>query len=570
MPPVSTLHSFALSVLLQMGEGARLPQPVRIADDWEERWIIYEDVKDECGLDRIRMVEERFDDLSADWDTLAAEATDWPRTCADPAFVGAWQHHRDLYGYTLRAEMVFQLKRAIEEGTLVDEMVPEHLIVDEYQDLNPCDLAVIDYLCEAGASIFVAGDDDQSIYGFRHARPEGIREFGANHDGAGTYTLHECHRCGSTILAIGEWVASQDTGRVPKGLTCAEGACTGSVSVLHFRDQHQEAEGVASLCSHIINVGGIEPDQMLILVRQDTRGAISAPILAALQRNGIPACIRTDPLAVLNPGHDDPLGGRRFLAVLRLITRPRDDLAWRTLLQVDSCGVGDGTLGELNRVGRSQGLRFSEVLARVESDPTMVPRGRIVGGAVRAIQEEVDRCRGALSAVGAFSIFIDTAAEESIPDERLRHDVVHVLRTAAEQLGLSRSDEDTLDSLLSGLTTSVALSEQNRPDDTITIMTMHQAKGLSAEAVIVVGVEDQFVPGKAEDQREVDDQRRLLYVSLTRAKQQLYITHCHRRTGTQARLGRMDPGGNRRLSRFLSSGPVHSQNGPAFVAALCH
>lgn len=194
-PLVSTLHSFALRTILRRFAGDRLPQPLRIADDYEERFIIQEELKAILGLERISEVRDLLSQLSADWERLTAEEPDWERRFPSPAFLGAWREHREIYGYILRSELVYQLKHAIDEGELELGDGIQHLFVDEYQDLNPCDLAVVDRFHASPVELYVAGDDDQSIYGFRYANPEGIRRFPNDYMPSESLALIECHRC---------------------------------------------------------------------------------------------------------------------------------------------------------------------------------------------------------------------------------------------------------------------------------------------------------------------------------------------------------------------------------------
>ena len=164
---VSTLHSFALRQLLRNSNLIdSLPRPLRIADDWEERHIILEDLKSILGYD-LKTVREKFNLLSADWQTLDADNEEWENQFPDSRFIGAWRQHRKIFGYTLRSELVYQLKRAFEQiGEFSLESDYSYLLVDEYQDLNRCDLAVISAIRDKRVEVFVAGDDDQSIYGF--------------------------------------------------------------------------------------------------------------------------------------------------------------------------------------------------------------------------------------------------------------------------------------------------------------------------------------------------------------------------------------------------------------------
>ena len=177
LPQISTLHAFALRQLVRNSSVVeRLPSPVRVADDWEERNVILEELKSRLsyGIDVVR---DRFLELSSDWDTLKADNPAWDEMFVDSTFLGAWQEHRNIYGYTMRSELVYQVKRSLEQsGDFKLDSNFTHILVDEYQDLNLCDLAVIRAIVNLGPELFTTGDDDQSIYGFRHAHPDGNKK----------------------------------------------------------------------------------------------------------------------------------------------------------------------------------------------------------------------------------------------------------------------------------------------------------------------------------------------------------------------------------------------------------
>ncbi|NLE95192.1 MAG: UvrD-helicase domain-containing protein, partial [Dehalococcoidia bacterium] len=115
-PAVLTLHSFALRQLLRNSDFVSdLPRPLRIADDWEERHIVQEDLKALLGLSRITQVQDLMHGLSADWQSLTADDEQWERRFPNPTFLGAWREHRSVYGYTLRDELAYQLKKMLEQ-----------------------------------------------------------------------------------------------------------------------------------------------------------------------------------------------------------------------------------------------------------------------------------------------------------------------------------------------------------------------------------------------------------------------------------------------------------------------
>ena len=173
LPNVSTLHSFALSELLRNSALVRtLPLPLRIADDWEERNIIKEDLNKLVGLNDIRQVGKLLTQMSSGWQSLTVDEASWEENFPNAKFIRNWQQHRKIYGYTLRSELVYQLRKILEEQKKFSFKTSiKHLLVDEYQDLNRCDLDVIMFISNCGAEVYIAGDDDQSIYGFRNAHP---------------------------------------------------------------------------------------------------------------------------------------------------------------------------------------------------------------------------------------------------------------------------------------------------------------------------------------------------------------------------------------------------------------
>ena len=204
IPQVSTLHSFALKQILHNSSRIdTLPRPIRIADDWEERHIIQEDLKKVLSLKEIGDVQNLINQLSTDWETCRIDEIGWEQQFPNPAFLGAWRSHKDQYGETLRAELVYQLKKQLNQSRDFQlDKEYKHILIDEYQDLNACDLAIVNELAKRGAELFVAGDDDQSIYGFRFATPEGIRNFEQIYQNSKKLALEICFRCDKSIFAF--------------------------------------------------------------------------------------------------------------------------------------------------------------------------------------------------------------------------------------------------------------------------------------------------------------------------------------------------------------------------------
>jgi DNA helicase-2/ATP-dependent DNA helicase PcrA len=556
LPRISTFHSFALRQLLKNSDQLqRLPQPLRIAGDWEERYIVLDDLKSDLEHDHIRETRELMNQLAADWQTLSAEEDNYD---ADPDFVGAWQEHRKRYGYTLRSELIYQLKGAFEEVGELDLGEPiEHLIVDEYQDLNRSELAIVDKIAERGATVYAAGDDDQSIYGFRKAEPAGIRNFPQDFPDSEDLRLETCFRCDENILDLGEFIADLDPQREPKDIYPTDDAGQGEVELLRFPEQEAEAKGIAEVCSELCE-NGHDPGEILILLRSDRHGAFSSIIIEALEEKGVP---------VSKDGGESPLESEeaeQVLALLRLCSNNKEDsLAWRTLIQTRNNGLGQTALQKIEEKCEQRKERFYEtVLWLAENPGELAQFGNKLDDAASSVIKEVNQLQENLSGD-------DSGTEELVQEiERLVN-----LVSGQGDFGDELSDHlsgmadgagiESTGGLLDAINVSNEGVEQDLASDKVNVITMHKAKGLTSETVFVAGLEDERIPGRAQG-TAVNDERRLLYVSITRAKHRLFLTHCNMRTGRQMGFGTRTDKPYRNLCQFVRHAPISSTGGEDF------
>lgn len=560
-PRIMTLHAFALRTLMRNAELLdALPRPLRIADDWEERNIIQEDLK-AITNSIVTDVRRNLQAMSADWDTLRADEEAENPLKADAKFVGAWQQHRQTYGYTLRSELVYQLKRALEQRDDMDVGdAIQHLLVDEYQDLNACDLSAIARIAgrHDKTSLYSAGDDDQSIYGFRHANPEGIRRFDKEHAPSTDLPLATCMRCDQSIMDLSRFVANLDPHRLEKPWEAREGAGAGEVRLIRFGAGGEEAEGIASLCKYLIADKKYRPDDILILIRSDKNGAFSKPLAEQMTLADVPFSLNIDSGSPL-----DSDSGRVVLSMIRLAVAPNDSLAWRTLLHVRANGIGQKTIGAiaaeamaghetfgqaLRKKAASQGVltkelaKLDEILAKVKA---------VVGDAKTVLAPA--QVKQSLSEIATILGDAGVTGLDEAND--------HIL--SAVETG----DADSFETLLSSLSLA-SFTDQETTDGAVNVLSMHKAKGLSARAVIVMACEDEYVPGRQLSADEEADERRLLYVSLTRAKQNLFVTYAQKRTGPQRHTGRDSGKMTRTLTRYLKNAPIHPIPSAEFFAKL--
>ena len=565
LPQISTLHSFALKHLLKfIHYNNILPMPIRIADDWEERFIVLEDLKRQLSISKVSDVKDLLNQMSADWQSLTAEEQEWESRFPNPRFIGAWREHRQVYAYTLRSELVYQLKHTVQQNPqIIDNIGFRYLLVDEYQDLNRCDLAVIKYLSDSGISIFVSGDDDQSIYGFRKAHPVGIRRFTIDYQQSETKNLNICKRCDQNILDFSLFVARQDDSRIDKEIK-SDSDRTADIRVLGFDNQITEAEGMSQLCRYLINHESIQPHDILILLRSNKNNCFSTIITNALNAQGIPVKTQETKSSVF-----DDIGGRRLLSFLRLIVNPSDELSMRTLIQTTR-GIGSCALDSIYRLCQDRSIRFNQSLVLISQEASILPRLR---NRIKPVYDEICECIGRYNQLYNPSGITNAELQELLSSICNDLDLPLTMQTQIFewlQSYIDKTDDELikLDNILREKDTSLENTEVVFEEGKVHIMTMHKAKGLTAEAVIIPACEDEYIPGRNTDTEAQKEEMRLLYVSLTRAKHYLYITYCNRRTDSQCHTGSNSGHYQRTLSRFLQDAPISPIDDNRFTRSL--
>ncbi len=543
IPQVSTLHSFALRQILHNSSRIdTLPRPIRIADDWEERYIIQEDLKKVLSLKEIGDVQNLINQLSTDWETLRIDEIGWEQQFPNPSFLGAWRSHKDQYGETLRAELVYQLKKQLNQSRDFQlDKEYKHILIDEYQDLNACDLAIVNELAKRGAELFVAGDDDQSIYGFRFATPEGIRNFEQIYQDSKKLALEICFRCDKNILHSAEFVASLDPKRLPKPTRPKDQSEDGEVLIIGFKDQNHEAEIIAKKIKSLI-AKDIKPDQITILLRSDRNGSLSKPIIEALKKQSVDVSLTTDSELESNNEY------RIVLSIIRLLVDQNDCLAWRTLLQVDKTnGLGDESIKNIWNYAQSRGIRFSVALQKIVESPNELQKfGQKIAKFVSEINVAIVELKAIQNPIEAITATVDKFMSEGEIREQVKKYFVGILES---------QEKADLEGLIKIVSTSSEYIEQETKENAVNILTMHQAKGLSFDVCFIVGAEDEYIPGRNTGDKE-GDERRLLYVSMTRARHKLFISYCNKRIGQQRHSGSNSGTEKRTLTRFLRDSKI--------------
>ena len=520
-PPESrTLHSYSFRQLRQHSAEAYVGR--HVVDKWELDHAIRLDIGRRVGLSP-----GRISGLLAEYDAAWRTVGNPPSFPQRHAFETALEALRGVLHFALLGELVFKFLRYLDADPEFDPGL-DYLIVDEYQDLNRCDQEVIARLAARGAALLIAGDDDQSLYGFRHANPQGIIDFAGQFEDCSDFSLEECRRCSSEILTAARRVIAYNPNRVDKQLRALREG--GEVRAFAFQGPRRQAVGVAEMVAAEL-ARGTDPSQIFVLL---PRKAHAAPILEELQKRELAAIDLANGVALL-----DDAEVRRLTYLLRFVADSADAMAVRV-----------GLPRRWNRAGRVGRVLDLAIARRLDFVSAIEQSGVI------PVQNALEELRCAALNIDADAVPLETldiaAQVLELTDEK---------RSALRDIVFSVIGEQEM-SL--GEVLAVLHEYRDRPqvageapEAPVRLMTLHGAKGLSADAVIVVDLNDEIIPGDA----EVEEQRRLFYVSMTRARHRLSLCHVKWRMDrtSYAGSGSRAPGPERRRSRFLDEAAIRSE-----------
>lgn len=452
-----------------------------------------------------------------------------------------------------------------------------HILVDEYQDTNHAQYVLLKGLVGEARNICVVGDDDQSIYRWRGARLRNILEFEDDFPDARTIRLEQNYRSTASILKAASSVVSHNKGRKAKTLW-TEREPGAPVTVVECLDELDEAYQVALRIGDLATKG-LPFGSQVVLYRINAQ---SRAFEEAFRRAGIPYRI---------------VGGIRFyerkevkdiLAYLRIVANPRDEISLIRILNVPARGVGDRTREILRAWAVEHGATLLEAVMAHERIDEITGRAR---AGLKALAELVTSLRdqSTTASVGELTSrivkelrLIELAAQEGTVEAEGR--VENMRELLAATAGYSAPEgADSLRSFLEEVSLITDIDEAEVGGSMVTLMTLHCAKGLEFPVVFIVGVEDGMLPWhrSIENRDELEEERRLLYVGMTRAKERLFLTWA--RSRFQAGFG----GWGGCPSRFLTelpdecvgrggkpggtrAGPWHPQRGRSPVPPTFH
>jgi DNA helicase II / ATP-dependent DNA helicase PcrA len=496
------------------------------------------------GLATPTMVDRLEREMAAGWEALDPEVALLADTEPEMglAYRGIWADHRRFFGYTLLAELPFRADQAIEDHGLNGIEIANFLLVDEYQDLNEADIRLVALLAENGVAIMAIGDDDQSIYGWRMAAPEGIRRFLEDFATTSDYPLTLSRRCGTRIIEAANQLIQTAPDRSAKPvLQAADSAPPGRFEYLRFASSTAEAAGIARIASRRV-ASGIDPGGVLVLVRSGI-DVWRASLATVFVEEGLALA---DTEWVTKALTEE--GVRKAIVVAQLADNPRDSMAWWALIETLTYGVGP-SFPKYVQSAREGGERFADTLLRLHA--AGFPGGPVSADRAGATVDEILSLLGDLHIEGAElgetgwgGWILDTLGGDS-----LTVDATRLLEMVGEVV-------DPKEGLRGFLTQLEPVGQDIAANDAggIRLMTIARSKGLTVNTVIVAGVEEGLIP-MPPPKGNPNEERRLLYVAMTRATDLCVLNFAQRRVGRLARLGAPNSG-TRARSPLLADLPI--------------
>ncbi len=534
---VSTFHSFCALLLRQEAEALKLRRDFVIYDDADQMSVV------KTAMDEVNVNPKNHNPRSI----LAAISDAKSRLLGVPAFgsgkASYWDEivHRtyERYEQMLHANSALDFDDLLVKAHTLLKDVPEvargyqeryvHFMVDEFQDTNVAQYAIAREISKLHRNLCVVGDPDQSIYSWRSADVRNLQSFQADFPEAKVVVLEENYRSTQTILDAASGVIAANEGRVEKKLwTKQDGGAP--LVVMDAYDERDEAQLVLREAERLVRQEGHDRGDIAVMYRVNAQ---SRAFEDACARYGVPYQL---------------VGGLRFyqrqevkdvVAYLRLVANPDDDVSFARVVNMPSRGIGQRTMAKLADAAREQGVSMFAAIDGVSTGGL----GSFQPRAVRALTGFRDMVVGLrndregqdlpalIDMVLERTGYLKFAAQDEERGEERLENLEELKATAGEFLD---SDDGTaLTALLERISLVSDTDDLEDVSDRITLITLHQAKGLEFRVVFMAGMEEGLLPHfraiEDGDPNEMEEERRVAYVGVTRAKERLYLSHAARR-----------------------------------------
>ncbi len=561
---MGTFHAIAARILRRDGAVAGIGRHFVIYDE-ADRLAAVKRVMEELHIDPKRYPASSIVVLISRAKDELLDASDFARSAGTPSeeiaarVYGRYQAFLEGNGALDFDDLLLRTVRLFQEHSDVLERYQRrfrYIMVDEYQDTNHAQYVMVQQLAARHRNLCVVGDDDQSIYGFRGADVRNILSFERDYPDAQVITLEQNYRSTQPILDAAYHVIKANPDRAEKRLW-TERLGGARIVIAQTYDEQEEAQAVAQEALRLVAQGDYRLSDIAVLYRTNAQ---SRALEEVLLRRGIPYKL---------------IGGPRFyerrevkdvLAYLRLIANPEDTLSFSRVINVPRRGLGEKSLAQLGFFADQHAITVWQALERLLEINGLLPAATRSLQAFQELILELQKASRERPLAELLDLLLlrcqyERYLRDGRPDAEERWANVLELRgLASEYDGLPPGEG------LEAFLESVALvSDVDTLDDRaqgVTLITIHMVKGLEFAIVFMLGMEEGLFPHirSLDDPRELEEERRLAYVGMTRAKDRLYLFHTFRRHlyGT-ATLNRP--------SRFLSAIPAALVERPAGIPA---
>ncbi|MBS2031558.1 MAG: UvrD-helicase domain-containing protein [Deltaproteobacteria bacterium] len=528
---VCTFHAFGLEVLKESGRELGLPKRFAIADSGDQLSVIKRAMRDAHVDDR------KFDPRKVQ--ALISKAkcagiTPQPKAEGlgdDYDLITAMVFPR--YEQSLRAQAMVDFDDLI---ILPERLFREHegvraqyidryryMLVDEYQDTSKSQLDLLRHLSGARRNLCVVGDDDQSIYSWRGAEVDNILGFDRHFPGAKEVYLEQNYRSTRNVLACANGVIAGNVARKAKKLWCDRHGGD-PVQVVACPEDDEEARFISREIEQALK-NGRRPSEIAVLYRTSAQ---SKPVEESLQGMQIPYAVSG------GPEFFDRREVKDVLAYLKACVNPDDELSVLRVINVPPRGIGEVSVERLHKHAVAQGTQLWAALKDAEAVD-------LPPGAAAKVQEFcalVERYRARFDAATVDGVARELVEEVGLRDEIRRTaaslEAANKRLAALDQLldSIERHAQNGRRDLLSYLRAmSLDSREEADPGEAVTLSTLHASKGLEWPLVFLCGVEEEILPhkGMQGEAQNLDEERRLAYVGITRAREKLWMTWCKQR-----------------------------------------
>ena len=550
----STFHSACVRMLRRDAERIGFPKSFTIYDSDDQQRVIKQIYKDLMIDDKFLPVKSAIGQISSYKDKLmsaedvAAEVPANTKAQLISKIYTAYANRLKAAGAMDFDDLIFHTVRLLQNDAEAREYYQNrfrYVVVDEYQDTSIAQFHLVRLLAGGTNNVCVVGDDDQSIYKFRGATIENILNFEKVFTGAKTIRLEQNYRSTANILNAANSVIKNNMGRKGKTLWTESGE---GEKVHHYTatNEQDEASHIADIIGEHLREGASLKDHA-VLYRMNAQ---SNPIETYFARAGIPYRI---------------VGGQRFFdrkevkdinSYLAVIVNPRDDVRLRRIINEPARKIGATTIEKIGELAAGKGVPMLEIIAHVRDYPELQRAAAALERFYEmyrelcdlSVSEPLDEFVGDVIAKTGYEAMLKAMKEEGETRRENLGQLVSSIKTYADQNG----EDATLSGFLEEVALISDLDSYDTDADSVTMMTIHSAKGLEFPYVFVVGMEDGIFPGDAAkyNEEDMEEERRLCYVAITRAKKELYLSSSRtrmifgqtRRNPPSTFLSEIDPG----------------------------